>query len=201
MYLHKLDPPARTKVDEIMASFLPCWSGGLPLDTNLQSIHPINGPKIQRALAQVRLVFVCSLAGKLHVEFAPKCHWRQSWMMLMHRRRMPEYIVARTCPITGNALVWPAKFQTCNHIECFEYDTKDLLRHCPFCGRKKDTVVLDVTLKIVLDYVPQTADLISLKQNFSWSYANSPETYQDLLPFYKGTSEKDSYMPNTIFNT
>lgn len=199
-YLHKLNTYERAKVDEIMGKSLVAWSSELPIDVRLDCIDPKNEKKLREALVGVRLVFVCSLAAKIHAEFAPKCKWSKTWPMLLNQRRVPKYIVARTCPITGNALVWPAKFETCNHIECFEYDTKDLLKICPFCGRKKTTVVLDMTLKVVLEHVPETSDLIVLKQNFSWTHTTSPEAYTDLMPFYKGISAEDTYLPNTIYN-
>ena len=196
VYMVVFDTPTRQRVDLIMRDSIPFWELDKGIYHNLGLINDSFEEVIPVALLKVRLIYISFMADKLSVLFAPIVPWTNSWPHLINRQKVKKYRVARTCPITGNILKWPARFNTCRHVECFEHSISHMVKRCPFCDTKGTSIVVDTALKVVYDNVPEIAGTVVLWEDFSWTFEPEQDTRADA--FYKGQSGARTYFPNTF---
>jgi hypothetical protein len=185
----------KAEIDEVIKTEIPLWDSDAPIKKNICWFDLESHGVVSRVLMKVRITRIVQLSKVYDLLFAPACEVEYTWPFVLMKTNREKYTITNTDPFTGELIRWPAKFKDCNHIECFDYGSADSFRFCPFCKKKAGGVVLDKTLKVIIDMAPQIPIFITLWKDFYWTAENISKEAQTSLAFYKGIDTSEVHLP------
>ena len=152
------------------------WNSPETVEELLVSVSQITFRNYLQVAEKIRIIQIFTLAYHFY-PFSPVVHdVESSWIYVMRKQHIERLEIPTSCPITGEYLELPAKFEQCRHVRCFDAAMAESIQKCPLCDAKAAAPKLDAALAIILQNISRNTKKIILYDSCQWtlSSAESP---------------------------